>query len=356
MEIIKLPTIFRYHEMKTNLKRRSREEIVDLYRSVSAKLGKPPGVERFCSEVNIKASEIYYHWASPSELTKEANLEPNKYIERLPDNEVFGDYAKVCLHLGKVPRQKQLRITQRGLKTRTHTVYVRDGSIQAFQKNFRAWLSNSTDEFKAILGFNGWALDINEVPASDMAAPRYGSQLHQFLPACIQYLDVLARGEMPPQESSELAISTLFERRTTDAFRCLGFEMRQFGQGTGRKADALACGPYERIALIIDAKVRANGYMLGTEDRKFLEYAVTHGKELQRQGFEKLYFVVVGPAFRESDLQKLAEYLSETPIRSIAMITAKALMRMVEESIKNRNQFSLGDFSKQIFGNKIISA
>jgi hypothetical protein len=120
--------------MKTNLTRHSREEILDLYRAVSAKLGKPPGLEKFCSEANLKSSEVSYYWASPGELTKEAGLQPNEFIERLPDPEVFDDYAKVCLHLGKVPSQKQLRITQRELKARTYTVYTRDGSIQAFQK------------------------------------------------------------------------------------------------------------------------------------------------------------------------------------------------------------------------------
>jgi len=342
--------------MKTNLTRRSREEILDLYRAVSAKLGKPPGLGKFCSEANLKSSEIYYYWASPGALTKEAGLEPNEYIERLPDEEVYADYAKVCLHLGKVPSPNQLRIAQRELKTRTHSVFNRDGSIQNFQKNFRIWLATSTDDLKAILEFAGWASDKNIISAADTDAPKPVPQLHPFLPACIQYLDVLARGEMPPFESSNLAVSTLFERRTTDAFRCLGFEMKQFGQGTGRNADALACAPRERMALIIDAKVRTNGYALGTEDRKFLEYCVTHGNELQKQGFEKLYFIVVGSSFRESDLQKLAEYLSETPIRSVVMITAKALMRRVEDSIKNRSQFSLGDFGKEIFGNKIISA
>jgi hypothetical protein len=44
----------------------------------------------------------------------------------------------------------------------------------------------------------------------------------------------------------------------------------------------------ERFAVIIDAKVRSAGYVLGTEDRKFLEYARSHGAELQRQGFEKV--------------------------------------------------------------------
>jgi hypothetical protein len=340
--------------MKTNSTRRSREEILDLYRAVSSKLGKPPGLEKFCTEAHLKHAEVYYYWASPGELSKEAGLQPNEYIERLPDADVFCDYAKVCLHLGKVPSQKQIRITQRELKTRTHTIYTRDGSIQAFQKKFRAWLVTSADDLKVILEFTGWAADKDGVSNSDSDVTKSAPQLHLFLPACIQYLDVLARGETPPFEKFNIAISTMFERRTADAFRCLGFEMKQFGQGTGRNADALACAPRERVALIIDAKVRMNGYSLGTEDRKFLDYAMKHGKELQKQGFEHLYLVVVAPSFRESDLEKLAEFLSESPIRSVAMITAKALMRIVEESIRNRSQFSLGDFSKQIFGNKII--
>ena len=98
----------------------------------------------------------------------------------------------------------------------------------------------------------------------------------------------------------------------------------------------------------------SNGYKLGTEDRKFLEYAVNHGKELQSQGFDKIYFVVVAPSFRDADLEQLAKYLSDSPIRGVSMITARALMRMVEESIRNRSQFSLSDFGKQMFGNKII--
>jgi hypothetical protein len=130
--------------------------------------------------------------------------------------------------------------------------------------------------------------------------------------------------------------------------------VNQFGQGTGRKADSIATAPKERFALIIDAKVRVNGYALGTEDRKFLEYAVKHGKELQTQGFDKIYLVVVAPSFRESDLKQLADYLSDSPLRGISLIPARAIMRMVEESIRDRNQFSLSDFSKQLFGNKIF--
>lgn len=147
----------------------------------------------------------------------------------------------------------------------------------------------------------------------------------------------------------------LFERRTADAFRCLGFDVKQLGQGTGRKADSLAIAPRERFALIIDAKVRSSGYTLGTEDRKFLEYAKNHGRELHSQGLKNIYFVVVGPAFRSGDLEKLTATLAESPIRSVSLITALALMRMVEESIRERSKFMLADLEKEFFGNKIIS-
>ncbi len=148
----------------------------------------------------------------------------------------------------------------------------------------------------------------------------------------------------------------LFERRTADAFRCLGFEIRQLGQGTGRNADCLACASREHVALMIDAKVRANGYILGTADRKFLDYAVTHGAELLQEGFEKIYLVVVGSSFRESDLTKLGNYLSQTVVRSVVMITARALLRKVEQSIRERSTFSLSQLATELFGNKIISS
>jgi hypothetical protein len=135
----------------------------------------------------------------------------------------------------------------------------------------------------------------------------------------------------------------------------LGFEVESLGQGRGRKADCLALARQESFGVIIDAKVRQNGYVLGTEDRKFLEYAVTHARELQRNGIPKVYFVIVGSDFRESDLTKLTKYLAESPIRSVDFITAKALMRIVEESIQHRHRFRLLELDQMLFGNKIVA-
>ncbi|MHB8551524.1 MAG: hypothetical protein ACYDB8_11275 [Acidiferrobacterales bacterium] len=72
--------------------------------------------------------------------------------------------------------------------------------------------------------------------------------------------------------------------------------------------------------------------------------------------FDKIYFVVVGSSVRDSDLIKLTAYLSQAPIRSVAMITAFALIRLVEESIRDRNRFSFVDLDKLLFGKKLIAA
>src|SRR6266498_833120 len=60
------------------------------------------------------------------------------------------------------------------------------------------------------------------------------------------------------------------------------------------------------------------------------------------EGYAKIciYLVVVGPSFRESDLTKLGNYLSQTAVRSVVLITARALMRKVEQSIRDRSTFS----------------
>ena len=178
---------------------------------------------------------------------------------------------------------------------------------------------------------------------------------HPFLPACLQGLDILARGEIPASEDPSQSVAVLFERRCADAFKCLGFEVSNLGQGKGRAADCLALAPRERFALVVDAKVRCEGYTLGTEDRKFLEYAVNHGKELLSKGLDKINLVVIAAAFRDRDLKQLTEYLADSPIRSVDLITAKALIRIVEESIRERRAYSLGDLDKILFGHKIIN-
>lgn len=100
--------------------------------------------------------------------------------------------------------------------------------------------------------------------------------------------------------------------------------------------------------------MRRRGYTLGTDDRQFCEYAKRHTRELALSGIDKVYFAVIGHGFRQQDLDKLAGYMSGTPIRSVVFFEADALMKLVNDSIRDRRQFRLDDLDRLLFGNKIV--
>lgn len=172
-----------------------------------------------------------------------------------------------------------------------------------------------------------------------------------FLPARLCDLADLARGVAG--EENENA-PCLFEARCADAFRALGFSVKQLGQGCGRVADCLALAPADRFGLILDAKARREGYTLGTDDRAFCEYAARHSRELAQSGIDRVYFVVIGGGFRQHDLENLAQYMAAAPIRSVCFLEAHALMRLVNDSIEHRDHFRLAEIDRLLFGNKII--
>jgi hypothetical protein len=334
--------------------RRSREEILKKYRACADQLGRAPGLLVLEKMAGIKKSEIAYYWPKPAALAKEAGFAPNSLATAIGEDQLLEAYVRICLHLKKVPTSNELRLAIRELDSFSHSSFTGPyGSVSALQKRFKGWIENERPEFHEILNFTGWSQARREPKVSSASiAPSYESS--PFLPAVLHGLDRLSRGEKSSFHSDE-SINTAFERRCAEAFRCLGFEVMDLGQGRGRKADSLALARRESFGVIIDAKVRQNGYVLGTEDRKFLEYAVTHTRELDRDGISKVYFVVIGSDFRESDLTQLTNYLAQSPIRSVDFITAKALMRIVGDSIEHRHRFSLLDFDQMLFGNKIIA-
>jgi len=199
-------------------------------------------------------------------------------------------------------------------------------------------------------------------PSSSGAATRF-----PFLPAGLCDLADLARGVRNATERNategvayrgdgdeEKPASLLFEERCADAFRSLGFVVKELGQGCGRTADCLALAPADRFGLVLDAKVRSAGYTLGTDDRQFCDYATRHGRELVQSGIDRIYFVVIGSGFRRHDLENLAGYMAAEPVRSVSFLEAHALMRLVNDSIQHRDTFRLADLEGLFFGNKII--
>jgi hypothetical protein len=333
--------------------RLSRDEIIERYRACVTKLGTAPGLAVFCKTAGVAQADVLYHFPRVGDLTRDAGFTANVFRTAHPDTEVFTDYARVCLHLKKIPARGELRIATRDLGTRTHGVYDRFGSISEFDRRFREWLESGPEEFKAILAFPGWKRTGGLKSATERA-PLLA--VRPFLPAGLQYLDALARGELPPGELSDSPVSLQFERKCGDAFQALGFEVRQLGQGKGRAPDVLAVTRRFNYGVIVDAKVRREGYKLGTQDRTFHEYVVRYSLQLKEEGVEKVYLGVIASRFHEFDHGKLVEYLSGSAIRGVTFFSALALMRLVEESIRDRATFTLGDFEKMLFGGRVLTA
>ena len=208
----------------------------------------------FCKMTGVKESEVSYYWPTRSALAKKAGATANKFDNRLPDETVFRKYARICLHLGKIPTRGELLIAQRELGAKTSTVKKsrrREGvrcPFSTMASNYRAGTTTDPD-------YDWWRLANRDHQSRPSRGTTPAPGFHPFLPQCLQYLDVLARGEQVPFETSDLSLSTLFERRTADAFRCLGFEISPFGQGTGRKPDFVALAPRDRFAVIVDAEI-----------------------------------------------------------------------------------------------------
>lgn len=336
--------------------RPSKNKVLEQFRTCVEELGKIPGQAIFLSQTGLTQGDYLYYWARFSDLVREAGFQPNVWTQAIPDNELWEAMARVCIRLQKYPTLQEHRIVARELRLPVYEVYTgRFGRTAEIKQCFKEWIENAPEEFQCILTFPGWeTLQRASRTSTPIASQSRGTDAsYPFLPDCLQYLELLSKGQKPYEHFAE-NVNTAFEKRCGDAFRCLGFDVQELGQGRGRKADSLALAREDGFGIIIDAKVRTNGYVLGTEDRKFLEYAMTHSKELQRAGIPKIYLAVVGSEFRDNDLDKLTAYLAQSPVRSAVFITAEALMRIVEGSIRDRHKFRLTDIDRLLFGNKVI--
>jgi hypothetical protein len=341
--------------------RPQREQILALFRQCTAEAGKPPGSQRFCKMAKLRPADVLYYWPRHSDLVAEAGQTPNEASTIIPEDELFAEYARVCVDLGHIPTMHELRIETRKLHTRTHTVYTRFGTIDEFLSRFHAWLQSAKSEYAPVLQFDGWQRTSGikapgKVSQSDFSIDAIKTALmHPFLPASLLDLPLLSLNKRIPNQPDGVKPDLLFERRCIDAFRAIGFEVIPLGQGKGRTADCLAVARKHSYGVIVDSKARADGYVLGTEDRKFIEYAKRHVSELAAQHIERVYLCIISSSFRESDVAQLRSTLTDSPIRGFALWPASHLVSVTERSIRERFSFSLAALEKDFFSNTLVA-
>ena len=122
------------------------------------------------------------------------------------------------------------------------------------------------------------------------------------------------------------------------------------GQGKGRVPDGQAIAAQESYALLWDAKVRADGYKMGTDDRTIQDYIGTQTRELKRRGLRNIYYVIISSRFSDEFDDLIRALKIHTGINEVCLLEATALVAMVDRKLRDPLAVTLGsDGLQQLF-------
>ncbi len=356
------------------------KEILGAYRHCCKKLGKTPGIRLFCQVSGVSPRQIYYYWPHFDDLVKEAGAQPNRLPTPLTDDQILCEYARVCLHLGRIPRYFELHHTARKIGARVASLRRRFGNVEEFDRRFRAWLLEAPAEFKSILALPGWRRDPGLPPMPLERAD------HFWLPSGLEDLGSLAQMHGPPPEPGQGAVEEIFDSRCGEAFCALGFEVNDLPppMGSFRPAQAprdhpreeeaaggatpgsvrrlpwprliTALTPEHTYGLILECEARQGEFAPPRRrDREPFACVQDAVAELRRQDeVSRTYFALIGPSFQETDLAATVRYFVGCGLAGVTLLSAAALRRLVENSIQERAAFTLARFEATWVGNNLI--
>ena len=258
-------------------------DLISKYIEVKKHLGRQPSKVEFCKITNISERTIGKQFGANSwnKFIEECGDTPKTFIK-----DKF-DFEDVLVQYGNLYRELKRHPPAFEWDFRKYTPTV-SGIIVT---NKIKW-SNMPQKFSDFAsGKAEWQDVINLLPDNNsntdstikVESNNYtglSSELNKYIPPIVNDLIDLSYDDSKSLE---------FERKVNTTFEMLGFEVKQFGQGTGRKPDGIALYKSNpRFAILIDSKSRGEGYKFGTDDRAFVEYIKTYASRLQNDGFDKL--------------------------------------------------------------------
>jgi len=322
-----------------------KRRLLDAVRASVQRDGEVPGIRRFGQEVG-EARHVWQGqlWASWGDFLREAGLTPGEMMQPVPEGELLAHLAALTRSLGRFPSHPQLKFagSERPDFPSEKTFRTRFGAQADMLDRLRSWVAEKPDyaDVAAILAATSTRPGSPRPKRGDDEAAAPGLLLSDSLvPPAVDCLPALAAGDEDIERQCAargLTPSVELEKRVGLAFRLLGLDVEELGQGAGRVADGVARFRPGRWALVYDAKVRRGGFSMGTEDRKFREYIERHGQELERDGVAAIYFAVVSGSFDPSDVAKAREVVRLTKAKAFALIEAAALRALVELKLRTR--------------------
>ena len=205
---------------------------------------------------------------------------------------------------------------------------------------FKAGNPYSGDKAAGPPGYTATNREIQDGPEFRIRLPE------SYVPPIVEILPRIARSEEAMREAATASGTSLdraFEKNVHAAFTILSYETRLLGCGQGRVPDGLAWSIDDSYAILWDAKVRADGYTMGTDDRTIREYITTQCRELNRNlRLRNIYYVIVSSRFADDFDDAIRSLKMETGINEVRLMEADALVAMVDAKLRSPHDVTLG--------------
>lgn len=159
------------------------------------------------------------------------------------------------------------------------------------------------------------------------------------LPGLARNLESLVRLATAAGLSGERAM----EKGVNAAFTILGYQTQLLGQGSGRVPDGTAVDVDNSYGIIWDAKIRRDGYAMGTDDRAIAEYIRGQSRELmRRRSLRNIYYAIVSSQFHDDYDDEARDLKMETGVNEVILLEAAAIVAMVDARLRDPVQVTLG--------------
>ena len=321
--------------------------------------GQPPGMERFAKRTGVKKHEWRgVYWTKWSDALREAGFAPNKFSRPLEEDGLLRHLADATQRLGHLPSEAELKFERRGRPQfpERDAFRRRLGGVADQIRKLRAWIENHP-EYASLLDTH--RARPGAKPKAQAPEPRASVDAalsESYVPPVVAGLPALARQEQAVcAECAAIGrrVEVEFERRVAIALELLGLRVQRLGQGFGRNPDGIAVCHSGGWALVYDAKAYADGFRVGTEDRKFIEYIEKARASLETDGIRKLYFGVISSSFANGSESIAVELARKTSAKAVVLIEADALVALVEWKLRLGLRCN-ADALERAIGNSVI--
>ncbi|MDR2533163.1 MAG: restriction endonuclease [Tannerellaceae bacterium] len=315
-----------------------KNDILIEYKKLRDYLGKKPSSTEFYRETNISENDLIKIFGSKPyfKLVSECGDTPEAFGKQKSDLEQtlkqWGELARAKKELPVASDwiYHKLKPTVSGLK------YAHDFKWSDIAYKFAEYYSDE-DEWRDVIKL---IPKRNEIQPSNLKIiPKIEGLTYdilKFIPPVVQDFIEFSINEEKSRE---------FEKNVNLIFTMLGFEVTDYGQGTGRNPDGIAKENQNRYAILIDAKSRKDSYKIGTEDRKFIEYIKKFSEQLRKSGFTNIYFLIVSSNFDTISANAIKNIRVETQVTT-TLITSKLLLKLLSNKIHQPRLFDLKKFQE----------